>query len=104
VAPVVGGLPANTVINVDISSTGQTRAKTTSFVRIGSSRTNAKGRMKLPAFKASRAGTFMMRMTTPAGKAYYLKVKVTAKTTTGASMKSASTAGMKPGKSTGKQG
>jgi predicted ribosome-associated RNA-binding protein Tma20 len=79
VAPVIGGLPANTVITVDISSTGQTRAKTPSFVRIGSGLTNSKGRMKLPAFKASRAGTFMMRMTTPAGKAYYLKVKVTAK-------------------------
>ena len=79
VAPVVGGLPANTVVNVDISSTGQTRAKTTSFVRIGAGRTNAKGRMKLPAFKASRPGSFTIRMTTPAGKAYYLKVKVAAK-------------------------
>ena len=79
VAPIVSGLPANTVINVDISSEGQTRAKTISFVRIGSGRTNAKGRMKLPAFKASRAGTFMMRMSTPTAKAYYLKVKVTAK-------------------------
>ena len=79
VAPVVGGLPANTVVNVDISSTGQTRAKTTSFVRVGSGRTNAKGRMKLPAFKASRPGSFTIRMTTPAGKAYYLKVKVAAK-------------------------
>jgi hypothetical protein len=88
VAPVVGGLPANSVITVDISSTGQTRAKSTTFVRIGSGRTNATGRVKLPAFKASRPGSFTMRLTTPAGKAYYLKVKV--------AKKKASTAAVKP--------
>jgi hypothetical protein len=52
--------------------------------------------MKLPAFKASRAGSFMMRMTTPAGTAYYLKVKVTAKSTAKPVVKPASKPVTKP--------
>jgi hypothetical protein len=79
VAPVVGGLPASTIVNVDISSTRQTRAKSTTFVRIGSGRTNANGRVKLPAFKAARPGSLTMRLTTAAGKTYYLNVKVAKK-------------------------
>jgi hypothetical protein len=87
VAPVVGGLPASTVINVDISSTRQTRAKTTTFVRIGSGRTNTNGRVKLPAFKASRPGSFTMRLSTAGGKTYYLNVKVATKKSSSASAK-----------------
>jgi hypothetical protein len=79
VAPVVGGLPASTIVNVDISSTRQARAKSTTFVRIGSGRTNAYGRVKLPAFKAARPGSLTMRLTTAAGKTYYLNVKVAKK-------------------------
>jgi len=75
VVPEVGGLPANTVVQVDVSANPRARAKAT-FVRIGSSRTNAKGRVKLPAFKASQPGSFVLRLKTPAGKTYFLKVKV----------------------------
>jgi len=75
VVPEVGGLPANTVVQVDVSANPRARAKAT-FVRIGSSRTNAKGRVKLPAFKASQPGSFVIRLKTPAGKTYFLKVKV----------------------------
>jgi hypothetical protein len=87
VAPIVGGLPASTVINVDISSTRQTRAKATTFVRIGSGRTNANGRVTLPAFKASRPGSFTMRLSTAGGKTYYLNVKVATKKSSSASAK-----------------
>ena len=66
---------ANTVVQVDVSANPRARAKAT-FVRIGSSRTNAKGRVNLPAFKASQPGSFVIRLKTPAGKAYFLKVKV----------------------------
>ena len=41
----------------------------------------------LPAFNASRPGSFTMRLTTPAGKAYYLKVKVAKKKSSRESVK-----------------
>jgi hypothetical protein len=78
VAPVVSGLPANTPIAASMSVASQTRAKTT-FVPIGTTRSNAAGRVKVPAFKATRPGVYTIQLSTPAGKAYYLNVKVTAK-------------------------
>jgi hypothetical protein len=66
-----------------------TRAKA-SFVSIGKTRSTANGRAKVPAFKASRAGMYTIRLSTPAGKAFYLKVKVAPKkasSTSGSSMK-----------------
>jgi hypothetical protein len=33
----------------------------------------------VPFFKASRAGVYTLRMTSPAGKDFYLKLKVTSK-------------------------
>jgi hypothetical protein len=38
--------------------------------------------VKVPAFKATRAGVYTIRLATPEGKAYYVKVKVTAKKST----------------------
>ena len=78
VAPVVGGLPARTPIVASMSVSSQTRAKSR-FVPIGTTRSTAAGRVKVPAFKATRAGVYTIRLATPAGKAYYVKVKVTAK-------------------------
>ena len=39
----------------------------------------AAGRVKIPAFKATRPGVYTIRLATPAGKFYYVKVKVTEK-------------------------
>jgi len=78
VAPVVSGLPANTPIAASMRLTSQTRAKS-SFVPIGSTRSTAAGRVKVPAFKATRPGVYVIQLSTPSGKAYYLKVNVTAK-------------------------
>jgi hypothetical protein len=78
VAPVVSGLPASTPLAASMSVSSPTPAKA-SFIPIGKTRSTASGRAKVPAFKASRAGVYTIRLSTPAGKAYYLKVKVTAK-------------------------
>jgi len=89
VAPVVSGLPASTPLEAGMSVAPLTRTKA-SFVSIGKTRSTANGRAKVPAFKASRAGMYTIRLSTPAGKAYYLKVKVAPKkasSTAGSSMK-----------------
>ena len=78
VAPVVGGLPARTPIVASMSVSSQTRAKST-FVPIGTTRSTATGRVKVPAFKATHPGVYTIRLSTAEGKAYYVKVKVTAK-------------------------
>jgi hypothetical protein len=65
-----------------MSVAAQTRAKA-SFVPIGKTRSNAGGSAKVPAFKASRAGVYTIRLTAPTGKRYYLKVKVVAKKSSG---------------------
>jgi hypothetical protein len=65
-----------------------TRAKAT-FVSIGTTRSTSAGSAKVPAFKASRAGTYTIRLTTAAGKAFYLKVKVAARKISITSSKSA---------------
>ena len=88
VAPVVSGLPANTPLQAAMSIAPLTRAKA-SFISIGKTRSTAGGRAKVPAFKASRAGVYTIRLATPAGKAFYLKVKVTAKKASSASSKAA---------------
>ena len=80
VAPVVSGLPANTPLDAGMSISPLTRAKD-SFVSIGKTRSTAAGQAKVPAFKASQAGVYTIRLATATGKAFYLKVKVTAKTT-----------------------
>jgi hypothetical protein len=81
VAPVVGGLPASTPIVASMSVSRQTRARA-SFVPIGTTRSTAAGRVKVPAFKATRAGVYTIRLATPAGKTFYVKVKVKAKKNT----------------------
>ena len=78
VAPVVGGLPANTPLQAGMSAPSQARAKVT-FSPIGRTRSNAAGRTKVPAFKASRPGMYTIRLTTPKGRAFYLKVKVSSR-------------------------
>jgi hypothetical protein len=87
VAPVVSGLPASTPLQAGMSVASATRAKTP-FVSIGQTRSTAGGRAKVPAFKASRAGVYTIRLTTPTGKAFYLKVKVAAKKTSSTSGRS----------------
>jgi hypothetical protein len=87
VAPVVSGLPANTSVVVSIRVISGSRPQSvlsllrakSSFVTIGTTRSNAAGRVKVPAFKATRPGVYAIQLSTPAGKAYYLNVKVTAK-------------------------
>ena len=82
IAPVVGGLPPSTPLVAGMSVAPLTRAKV-SYVPIGKTRSTASGRAKVPAFKASRAGIYTIRLSTPAGKAFYLKVKVAAKKSSG---------------------
>jgi hypothetical protein len=88
IAPVVVGLPSRTQLLAGMSVAPLMRAKN-SYVPIGVTRSSASGRAKVPAFKASRAGIYTIRLTTPAGKAFYLKVKVAAKKASGASAKAA---------------
>ena len=79
VAPVVSGLPVRTGFRAGISYVPptQTRAKST-FLWIGKTRSADDGRSKIPAFKASRTGVYIIRLVTPEDKSYYLKVKVVA--------------------------
>jgi hypothetical protein len=87
VAPEVSGLPANTSVVVGIRVISGSRPQNvlsllrakSSFVSIGTTRSNAAGRVKVPAFKATRPGVYTIQLSTPAGKAYYVNVKVTAK-------------------------
>lgn len=88
VAPVVGGLPPSTPLQAAMSAAPVTRAKP-SFVSIGTTRSNATGRAKVPAFKATRPGIYTIRLSTPGGKAFYLKVKVATKKGSGTSAKAA---------------
>jgi hypothetical protein len=101
VAPVVSGLPTNTSLRAGVK--GPTRAKD-AFVTFGTTRSNANGRAKVPAFKPSRAGTYTIQLATADGKAFYLKVTVAAKKASSASKKPASSTGKAPVKTTGKQG
>jgi hypothetical protein len=101
VAPVVSGLPTNTSLRAGVK--GPTRAKD-AFVTFGTTRSNANGRAKVPAFKPSRAGTYTIQLATADGKAFYLKVTVAAKKASSASKKPASSTGKVPVKTTGKQG
>jgi predicted outer membrane repeat protein len=86
VAPVVSGLPANRPIFAALrilrsgsqTTTSLLRAKS-SFVPMGTARSTATGRVKIPAFKATRPGVYTIRLSTAEGKAYYVKVKVTAR-------------------------
>ena len=63
------------------------------FVNIGNTRSNAAGKAKVPAFKASRAGTYTIQLSTAAGKAFYLKVKVAAKKASSSSASSSKISG-----------
>jgi len=78
VAPVVNGLPARLSLQASMSVPAPTRAKP-AFVSIGKTRSSASGQATVPAFKANRAGVYTIRLVTPASKAFYLKVKVSAK-------------------------
>jgi hypothetical protein len=90
VAPVVSGLPTSTPLRVKMSV--PVRAKE-AFVNIGNTRSNAAGKAKVPAFKASRAGTYTIQLSTAAGKAFYLKVKVAAKKASSSSASSSKVSG-----------
>ena len=90
VAPVVSGLPANTSVVVSIRAISGSRPQSvlsllrakSPFVPMGTIQSTAAGRVKVPAFKARRAGVYLIRLSTPAGKSQYLKVKVTARKST----------------------
>ena len=99
VAPVVSGLPTNTSLKAGVKA--PTRAKQ-AFVTFGTTRSNANGRAKVPAFKPSRSGTYTIQLATADGKAFYLKVKVAAKKASSTSSKPASSAGKAPAKPSGK--
>jgi hypothetical protein len=87
VAPVVSGVPVNTSLRAGVKA--PTRAKE-AFVTFGTTRSNANGRAKVPAFKPSRAGTYTIQLATANGKAFYLKVKVAAKKAASTSSKPSS--------------
>ena len=101
VAPVVSGLPVSTNLRAGVKP--PTRAKD-AFVTFGTTRSNANGRAKVPAFKPSRAGTYTIQLATADGKAFYLKVTVATKKASSASKKPASSTSKAPVKTTGKQG
>jgi hypothetical protein len=89
VAPLVSGLPVSTSLRAGAKAPTSTRAKS-AFVTFGTTRSNANGRAKVPAFKPSRAGTYTIQLATANGKAFYLKVQVAAKKVSGSSTKSPS--------------
>jgi hypothetical protein len=101
VAPVVSGLPTSTNLRARMSS--PTRAKE-AFVTIGNTRSNASGRAKVPAFKATRSGTYTIQLSTAEGKSFYLKVQVAAKKPTKPAAKPSSSSGKTAIKPTGKRG
>jgi hypothetical protein len=87
VAPVASGLPVSTSLRAGVKA--PTRAKE-AFVTFGTTRSNANGRAKVPAFKPSRAGIYTIQLATADGKAFYLKVQVAAKKASSSSAKSPS--------------
>ena len=103
VAPVVSGLPVSTNLTAGVQAPTSTRAKN-AFVTFGTTRSNANGRAKVPAFKPSRSGTYTIQLATADGKAFYLKVKVAAKKASGTSSKPASSSGKAPVKPVEKKG
>jgi hypothetical protein len=101
VAPVVSGLPSNKSLKAGVKA--PTRAKE-AFVTFGTTRSNANGRAKVPAFKPSRSGTYTIQLATADGTAFYLKVQVAAKKASSTSKKPASSSGKAPAKPSGKKG
>lgn len=101
VAPVVSGLPVKTSLRAGVKA--PTRAKD-AFVTFGTTRSNANGSAKVPAFKPIRSGVYTIQLATADGKAFYLKVNVAAKKTSSASSKPASSTGKKPVTPVGKKG
>ena len=101
VAPVVSGLPSNKSLKAGVKA--PTRAKE-AFVTFGTTRSNANGRAKVPAFKPSRSGTYTIQLATADGTAFYLKVQVAAKKASSNSKKPASSSGKAPVKPSGKKG
>ena len=99
VAPVVSGLPVNTSLSVGVNSPMRIKQ---AFVTFGTTRSNASGRAKVPAFKPSLSGTYTIQLATADGKAFYLKVKVAARKTSSASSKPASNSGNAPANPVGK--
>lgn len=82
VAPVVRGLPPKTALQAGMSASPFARMlaqASATFSPLGTTRSNSAGRAKVPAFKASRPGMYTIRLTTPTGRAYFVKVKVTTK-------------------------
>ncbi len=103
VAPVVSGLPVSTSLRAGVKAPKSTRAKD-AFVTFGTTRSNANGRAKVPAFKPSRSGTYTIQLATADGKAFYLKVQVAAKKASSTSSKPASSSVKAPVKPSGKKG
>ena len=101
VAPVVSGLPSNKSLKAGVKA--PTRAKE-AFVTFGTTRSNANGRAKVPAFKPSRSGIYTIQLATADGTAFYLKVQVAAKKASSNSKKPASSSGKAPVKPSGKKG
>ena len=76
IAPEVSGLPVSTAFTVSVQV--PLRAKSTGVV-LGKVRSDAQGRTKVPAFKATQSGTYQVRLASSSGKSFYLKVKVAGK-------------------------
>jgi hypothetical protein len=64
---VITGLPRNTVLRVQLGVAGR-------YALIGRLRTDATGRLSIPVLVSSNAGPHPLRMTTPKGAAYYLRI------------------------------
>jgi len=67
--PVVNLLPKNATLNASIVIGGKT-------VSLGPIKTNSIGTATLPAFKASKTGTYVIQMTSRTGAQYFIRVNV----------------------------
>ena len=71
-APVVKSMPKSTTMSATIVIGGKT-------VSLGSVKTNSSGTATLPAIKVTKAGTYVIQMTSGSGAKYFIKVVVKAK-------------------------
>ena len=71
-APVVKSLPKSSTMKATIVIGGKT-------VSLGSIKTNSSGAATVPAISASKAGTYVIQLTSSTGAKYFIKMVVKAK-------------------------
>lgn len=71
-AVIVGlrGLPERTRFSVQVQAGGK-------WTKLGDSRADGRGRLDLPALEARRTGEYLVRLRSPQGDFYFVKLLVT---------------------------